>query len=159
MDAQRLALDASVRICLLGRLEGCGHCRPGGVDHVDGGEPVVDAITAQDYEVVCVFVDGELGYFRYGTHHARLASKLLILGLDVAESSRDTESTWKHSIWAIQHLPLCSRYLSILICYRYVLKRLSLIDLTTVILDTVELGLLVGSMILRQIEKPHAAIG
>ena len=103
-----------------------------------------------------VFIDGELWDLRYWCYNSWLSSKLLKFGLDISESSRNTESARKNSVGSIKHLSLSSGYLSELICYRDILESLGLINLSSIVLDSVELGFFVWTVILRQIIDSHA---
>lgn len=104
-----------------------------------------------------VFINGKLGYLRDWRHNSRLSSKLFKFGLNVSESSRYTESAWKNSVGSVKHLSLGSGDLSELVCYWDILESLGLINLPSIVLDSIKLGFFVWTVILRQIVNSHAA--
>lgn len=146
MDRERRLL----RVFFL-RFDCLAHGGPSRVEAVDGGQAVEDAVATQDDEVVLVFIDGKLRYFGLSNDDTSLASKALVLGFDVSEGSRDAQATWQHSVRSIQHLPRLTGDLSELVGDRDGLVCLCLIDLSTMVLDPVELVFLIRSVILRQL--------
>jgi len=104
-----------------------------------------------------VFINGKLGYLRHWCNNSWLSSKLFKFGLNVSESSRYTESARKNSVGPIKHLSLSSGNLSELVCNWDILECLGLINLTSIVLDSVKLGFFVWTVVLRQIEDSHAA--
>ena len=133
---------------LLLRLDGLTHGGPGRIQAVDRGQTVEDAVAAEDNEVVLLFVDGELGDFGLCDDHALLAAQALVLGLDIAKGSGDAEATREHSIGAVEHLARLTGHLAELVRYWDCLVGLSLVYLTTVVLDSVEFVLFVGTVVL-----------
>ena len=104
-----------------------------------------------------VFIDCKLRNLRYWRHNPWLSSKLFKFGLNISESSRYTESAGKNSIGSIKHLSLSTGNLSELVCYWDILECLGLINLPSIVLDSVKLGFFVWTVILRQIKNSHAA--
>ena len=103
-----------------------------------------------------VFINGKLRYLWYRCYNSWFTSKLFEFGLDVSECSRNTESTRKNPVGSIEHLSLSSSDLSELVCNWDILESLGLIYLSSVVLDSVKLGLFIWTVILRQIIDSHA---
>ena len=131
------------------------HCRPRGINHIYWRKPIKNSITPKNDEIMRVFINCELRYLWRRCYNTGFTSKLFEFGLNVSESSRHTESARKNSIRTIKHLSLSSGYLSELVCYWNVLKSLGLINLTSIVLNSVKFSFFIWTMILWQIVNSH----
>lgn len=130
------------------RLDRVAHGGPSGVQHIDRAEAIENSIAAKYDEIVYILVYCELGDFGLSNHYSFLASEFLELRFNISESASDTESSRQYSVRTVEHLLLLASDLAVLVRDWYRLVSLSLIHLASVVLDPVELGLFVGSMIL-----------
>lgn len=130
------------------RLYHVAHGGPSGVQDVHRAEAIVYPVAAEHDEIVNVLIYGKLGDFWLCDDDALLASEFLKLGFDISKCARDTQSSRQDAVWTVEHLLLLTSDLAILICNWYSLEGLSLIDLTSIVLDSVELSFFIGSVVL-----------
>ena len=66
-------------------------------DHLLSRHPVIDAVAANNYEIVLIVLNLKCGDVGHGNHYMRVSSILLELGMRVPEGPRHREPPRVHS--------------------------------------------------------------